>query len=38
MDKMKNKVVKRFVGEAKRLVFKTINRDTSVWEKALLFT
>jgi hypothetical protein len=26
------------VGEAKRLVFKTINGDTSAWEKALLLT
>jgi hypothetical protein len=33
-----NRVVKRFVGEAKRLVFKTINGDTSAWEKALLLT
>jgi transposase InsO family protein len=33
-----NGAVERFVGEAKRLVFKTINRNTSVWEKALLLT
>jgi hypothetical protein len=33
-----NGVVERFVGEAKRLVFKTINGDTSAWEKALLLT